>query len=513
MEQQMTKRISQNNSDGSSFKGGGINRREFLKRSTAVAVSSSACMMAAPDLLAAQTELPAGVSATLISTTQNSSWKPQPLRAPGWQWDTLNVVIDPKGVGPALEGFGACFNELGWTSLQKLSSADRESILQEMFQPGRGANFTICRMPVGANDFSRGWYSYDETADDFSMQHFSIANDLETLIPFIHNAQRYNPALRLWASPWSPPTWMKRNKHYAEAEQRPGSGWPSNGIRPDQVGTEGTDMFIQEDWYFKAYALYFGKFIDAYRQQGIPVGMVMPQNEFNSAQAFPSCTWMPQGLAHFIRHLGPVMDQRSVSIFFGTLERGDPQLLEQVMADPEAGRWIKGVGIQWTGKNAIRAIHEKYPSLTIYQSEQECGDGRNDWSYAGYCWDLMKHYFMDGATGYMYWNLSLETGGVGHWGWPQNSLVTVDAANKTYRFNHEYYVLKHVSGFVRTGAQRLETDGTFDDLLAFRNTDGSIAVILRNESARERSIDVSIGSVKVPATMPPDSISTLLFHQ
>jgi glucosylceramidase len=81
-------------------------------------------------------------------------------------------------------------------------------------------NFTICRMPVAVNDFARDRYSYDETEGDFEMKNFSIVNDLQTLVPFIKNAKQYNPALKIWASPWSPPTWLKYNKHYACASTR-----------------------------------------------------------------------------------------------------------------------------------------------------------------------------------------------------------------------------------------------------------------------------------------------------
>jgi glucosylceramidase len=179
------------------------------------------------------------------------------------------------------------------------------------------------------------------------------------------------------------------------------------------------------------------------------------------------------------------------------------------MDDPQTRRWVKGVGVQWAGKNAASAIHKKYPGLTLYQSEQECGDGKNDWNYAGYCWNLMKHYLRNGVRGYMYWNISLETGGMSHWGWPQNSLVTVDAKTKKYRFNHEYYVLKHVSHFVQPGAKRLEAEGTFDDVLAYKNPDGSVAVVLWNESDVERPVNVTVGDTIIPAMMQPSSISTL----
>ncbi len=470
---------------------------------------------------AAASVLPAGVrrvnahtessDVTWISTTATSRWQPRPLRGAEWHCDTLDVRVATEPVeGPAIAGFGACFNELGWTALAALSEGDRDAVFNEMFEPGTGACFNLCRMPIGANDFARGWYSYDEHDGDFALEHFSIANDLQTLVPFIQSALRRQPDLELWASPWSPPSWMKRNKHYAAAMQRP--GLPPNGLTPSQVGKEGTDLFIQDERYFQTYAAYFGRFIEAYRQQRIRIGMVMPQNEFNSAQAFPSCTWTPEGLARFVRHLGPEMERRGIEVFFGTLERANESLLDVVMSTQDAGRYIKGVGIQWAGKGVVAQIHRDYPALTLYQSEQECGDGKNTWAYAGYCWDLMKHYLRSGVSGYMYWNLALAPGGESHWGWPQNSLVTVDPATKTCTYNHEYYVMKHVSHFVRKGARRLMVSGTEDNALAFLNPDKSVAVIVRNEGAEERPLNVTIGQRIIACTMEPDSLSTLHLH-
>jgi glucosylceramidase len=495
-----------------------MNRRTWMKRAAVLAggAAVNASLPMGMKRAAAQSLSTGDNSVTWIATTATQPWQARPLRAAGWRWDTLDVAIDLESAAfenamPTIVGFGACFNELGWTSLQALSGEDREVIFKEMFAPGVGANFNVCRMPVGANDFSRGWYSYDEQAEDFALEHFSIANDLETLVPFIQSAKKYNPGLELWASPWSPPSWMKRNKHYAAAMQMPGR--PPNGLKPEQVGKEGTNLFIQEDKYFKTYADYFGRFIDAYREQGIEIGMVMPQNEFNSAQPFPSCTWTAEGLARFVRYLGPVMTRRNVEVFFGTLERGNDGLLNTVLADPEAGRYITGVGVQWAGKSAVSKIHKEHPELTIYQSEQECGDGKNDWKYAGYCWDLMKHYLRSGASGYMYWNISLKTGGESHWGWPQNSLITVDTDAKTYQWNHEYYAMKHASHFVQRGAMRLETQGTFDDVLAFLNPDKSVVVILRNESGYERPVDVTIGDRKISGSMEADSFNTMLLRR
>ncbi len=488
-------------------------RRELMKCSLRVAAGFALAELPLPRDAVAQLpppELLSDARLTLVTTTESAAWRNGKIFKPAFSWDMLNLHVDPERTDPAappMEGFGGCFNELGWTSLQSLSEQDRESVLHELFDPKAGARFTYCRMPIGANDFATEAYSYDEADGDFDLKHFTIEHDRKTLIPFIHAALRYQPALRLWASPWTPPSWMKRNNFYAEAKAYP--GMKENGIRPDQVGHEGEDMFIQEPRYFDAYSRYFGRFIDAYRVEGIRVGMVMPQNEFNSAQNFPSCTWTPEGLTRLLHSLGPEMRKRDVNVFLGTLERGNPKLLETVMADKQAARFIGGVGTQWAGKNALPAIHREYPALRIYQSEQECGDGTNSWSYTGYCWQLMKHYFRSGACAYMYWNISTGQGGLSTWGWAQNSLVSVDTGAKTFRYNHDYYLLKHLTHFVDVGAKCVETTGTCDNALAFLNPDGSVALLVRNELAHAQLVQVQIRERALAIELPPDSVGTL----
>ncbi len=422
------------------------------------------------------------------------------------------MIVQTEAPLQVIEGFGACFNELGWVALSALSSADRESVLRELFASGVGAGLTLCRMPIGANDFSRDWYSYDEVEGDFALERFTIANDLETLVPFLKAAQAQQPALRLWASPWSPPTWMKRNKHYAMAMPGPWQQGVENGLRPEQVGREGTDMFVQEEPYLRAYASYFGRFVDEYRKQGIAIGMVMPQNEFNSAQVFPSCCWTPEGLARLIRYLGPEMAQRGVALFFGTLERGDAALVDASLQDPAVARYVKGVGLQWAGKRAIGGIHHRYPDLTLYQTEQECGDGRNDWRYCRYAWTLMKHYLGNGASAYLYWNIALEKGGRSRWGWAQNSLVTVDPEAGTYAYTHEYYLMKHLGHFVRPGARRVDAVSWtgYENQLAFVNPDGGTVVVIQNDLAQPLPVRIRIGETTIAPTLPADSFSTLV---
>lgn len=463
------------------------------------------------------------------STTETSAWKIKQTQVSGAAVKGSGTIsIYPNKPLQVIDGFGSCFNELGWTSLKLLSEKDRDAIMKELYQPGTGANFTMARMPVAANDFSLDWYSYDETEGDFDLKDFSIANDRETLIPFIKAAEKYKPSLKLWASPWSPPQWMKYNKHYA-LNKAPGMmANVNNGIRPDQIGKEGTDMFIQEDRYFKAYSLYFTKFVKAYKQAGIKISMVMPQNEFNSAQWYPSCTWTPGGLSKFISYLGPDMNKIGVQVFFGTLERPKKQLFDDVFKDN--AKYIKGVGVQWAGKEAVAGIHQNHPELTIYQSEQECGDGKNNWEQAVYSWDLMKHYFLNGTNAYFYWNTSLLQGGVSRWGWKQNSLVTVDAERKTYNWNHEYYLIKHFSHYIKPGSHRVQTSSVAsinhrkdlpgwwegdlsdnrDNMLAFKNPDGSIALVVYNNQATAKDISFTVAGKTLTPTLEPKSFNTFL---
>jgi glucosylceramidase len=449
-----------------------------------------------------------------IVTTQKSQWQNKDQltisAALNGKWDVEAFLDRPLQI---IEGFGACFNELGWNSLNALESADKEAILRDLFAPGVGANFNTCRMPVGANDFSVDWYSYNEVPNDFEQKHFSISRDFETLIPFIKSALQNQPALRLWASAWSPPTWMKYNNHYAGKLSE--SDMPPNGLKPDQEAKEGYDQFIQEDRYFEAYAIYFARFIQEYEKAGIKIEMVMPQNEFNSPQPFPSCSWTPNGLARFIAFLGPEMQELGVDVFFGTMERSNEKLVDTVLLDPKAGNFIKGAGFQWAGKRAIPGIHRRYPDLKLYQTEQECGDGANDWRYCRYAWNLMKQYFENGVSAYYYWNISLKEGETSPWGWKQNSLLSVDPTAKTFKYNYEYYLIKHLSRFVKSGAKRLDTKSLtgYENLLAFGNPDQSIVIAMQNDLGQQLAVRVKVGDQVIASTLEADSFNTFVLRR
>ena len=473
-----------------------------------------------------------------VATSYETPWQ---VNATAQVTDAVSdslVIIDAQKTLQTIEGFGTCFNELGWTSLNELTQQEVDGILHELFEPGKGANLTMGRMPLGANDFSVDFYSYDETDGDFELNDFSIDHDRETLLPFVKSALAIQPNITLFASPWCPPQWMKVNKHYAcrstaamrkAMEERlallpdsvrhrlggnsgiTGMASVDNGLAIDKAIREGEDAFIQDPRYLDAYARYFGKFIDAYRAEGVDFKKVFPQNEFNSDQTFPACVWKAESLANFIgNYLGPEMEKRGVEVYYGTIERASLELSHTVLNHPTASKYIKGMGFQWAGKDALPTLHAEYPNLPCYQTEQECGDGKNDWKGAMHSWDLMKHYFKNGVQAYFYWNTSLLEGGVSRWGWSQNSLVTVNKDNKTFRYTPEYYVLKHASHYVLPGAKLLDLSGSYDDAMAFVNTNGSVVALVGNQTDQEQAVTLQLNGVNQTVTLAPNTLNTVV---
>lgn len=456
------------------------------------------------------------------SSTQGNAFMSQPevSAVSLGEDDSVDVVIRTDDLRQAIDGFGGCFNELGWTSLSLLSEADRDMIFNDLFGKDE-MNFTVCRMPVGSNDFSRDWYSYDEVKKDFEMKNFSIKNDYETLIPYIKSALKVNPDLYLWASPWCPPSWMKTNGKYACVYRSPEEFKAMisqlkepvkfdrlNDLNKDEIGYEGVNMFINKPEYFKAYALYFRKFVEAYRNEGIQIRMVAPQNEFNSCQVYPSCIWTPDVLSEFIGgYLGPEMKEIGVDVMAGTIERPRTTMVDSMLMG-KAMDYVSCLGFQWAGKPIIADMAKKYPSMKLMQTESECGDGSNTWDYCLYTWTQMRNCFRDGVSSYMYWNISLEKSGLSRWLWRQNSLISVDAKAKKYTYNPEYYLMKHFSHFITPGAHLIGSEGDYEDVLAFLNPDGEIIILVANQGTAEQEVNLDIDGHTYKVSLSPKSINT-----
>lgn len=296
--------------------------------------------------------------------------------------------------------------------------------------------------------------------EDFEMKNFNIDRDRYILIPYIKAAKKIRPDLKIWASPWSPPVWMKVNNHYAM-----GANTTVKKMDAGKMMENNATAFKMENRYLSAYALYFSKFVKAYQKEGIDITQVMVQNEPIYQPHWQSCTWRPEDLAFFIgKFMGPqfVKDSVAAEIWLGTVNSGDPNYARNILNNKEAAKFIKGIGMQWDAKHVVAAIHQEYPNYPIMQAETECGNGENNWKSAEYTWSLINHYMNNGANSYMYWNMVLDSTGVSTWGWKQNMMIGINKQTGRVTYNPEYYLMKHISHFVLPGAHRLKTSGGKD---------------------------------------------------
>lgn len=432
------------------------------------------------------------------------------------QWKS-KIVIEKKSTNPSIwldgneyqemMGFGACFNELGYLSLQHLSKDSQDDLMKNIFgNQENECDINFCRLPMGANDYAKDWYSLNETAGDYDMEHFSIERDKKYLIPFIKKAKLFQKELKLFSSPWSPPTWMKFPPVYNSGK------------------------LIMSERNLKAYAKYFAKYVKAYQESGIIIDQVHVQNEPVADQVFPSCMWTGDELKIFIRdYLGPYFEQEGLDteIWLGTINAPGGDFIDlifdkwatedydyfanRVLSDEEALKYISGVSYQWGGKNAIQRTFESWwPRIRLMQSENECGFGDNTWEYAFYNWTMLKHYISNGAESYLYWNFMLEPLGKSTWGDPQNAMITIDPETKQYIFNPDYYIMKHFSATIKRGAIRLGAKGPFaGDTMVFRNPDGSTVFNIFNPFKEKRDMTIQMDDKYYTFDLEPRSVNSI----
>jgi glucosylceramidase len=420
-----------------------------------------------------------------------------------------DVTVDDSKVAQTWEGFGGAFNERGWSYLSMLSDADRQLAL-DLLYGADGARFAFGRIPIGASDYAMDRYTDDEVASgtDPGLAGFSIDRDLMYLIPYVKAALAVRPNIRLWASPWTPPTWMKQGPFAAGNLDTPFDG--------GSIKTDATTL--------TAFAQYLVRFVQAYAQQGITIEAVAPQNEPNYTGTYPTCAWSPEPYATFVgQYLGPTVAASGLStkIMLGTVNGGgsDRSIVSTVMGDATARSYVQVLGFQW-GMQSDVAADERY-DLPIWQTEHRCGNypwetpfdatiAPNDQAYAVESWGLIRDWIKSGVSAYSAWNMVLDTAGVGIDStrvWPQDALLTVDTSTRTLNVTPAYYVFRHLSQFVATGAKVVATSG--GDALAFRNPDGTIVAVMYNAGA-SRTMVLAAGGQKLSFTIPADGWATVV---
>jgi len=438
-----------------------------------------------------------------IATTEKSKWREKEVNFKAESCED-KIILTGKEF-QKIKGFGGCFNELGRVAILKAKDDERKKAIKELFDQKDGCKFSFCRVPIGASDYALDWYSLNEHDNDFEMKNFSIERDKLYLLPYIKEAMGFCPDLKLFASPWSPPTWMKNPKVYNYGRIR------------------------MEEPILSAYALYFKKFVEAYREQGVNVAQIHVQNEVFADQKFPSCLWNSEQLKIFIKdYLGPLFEKSGMDteIWLGTLNGPEDmsfgftgirlenyhRFIDNILFDEKARKYISGIGYQWAGRGAIARTYESWPEIQLMQTENECGDGSNSWEYAEYVFGLARHYLKNGANAYVYWNMALEPGGESTWGWKQNSMLTVIPESGEIVYNPEFYAMKHYSHFIMPGAVRLETIGHCSSMgCAFKNPNGETVLVVQNALDYDKAFTFEGGGKTFTAVLEKNSFNTFVF--
>jgi len=459
---------------------------------------------------------PSIIEPTLITSGPEGFWEIGDVAEQG---STANVQVDTTETFQTWHGFGGAFTERGWTALQALSAQDQELAMRLLFSKTEGAGFTWGRLPIGASSYAEVDYTHcDEpcTAANLTTS-FALERDDTRLIPFAQAALDVNPDIKFWGIPWTPPPWMKDNDSYYKGSMR------------------------NEPEILEAYAQYFVEWIEAYEAAGIVIDHVQPQAEPDFLSDFPSCAWGDSNetagsafLGTFVEtYLLPTLASAALDtdVWYGALANFGVFAGYWANLSTAGRQQVKGVALEWGALSHLSTVRLNAPNLLVMQSEHECGnypwnttpagskesanastfwnaEAPNNYNYALETWGLLKDWIAEPSEGvniYHAAHMVLDTEGVGLdevRRWPQNSLLAVDLAGGSFEPTPAYYVFRHLSQYVDEGAVLVRAQG--GDAMAFENPDGSVVVVLHNDTqnpaATTLSIDGTLLEFSIPAT-------------
>lgn len=415
------------------------------------------------------------------------------------------VFVDPDKTFQSYMGVGAALTDASAETFAKLPKAKQDEILTAYFDPQKGIGYTIARTNIHSCDFSSGSYTY-VTEGDKELKSFSIDHDKQYRIPFIKQAiAAAGGKLTLYASPWSPPAWMKDNNDILHGGK----------LKPE---------------FYQSWANYYTKFIKAYEKEGIPVWGITIQNEPMATQKWESCIYTAEEERDFLKNfLGPTMEKEGLGDKKIIVWDHNRDLIYQrastLLDDPEAAKYAWGVGFHWyedwSGGQPmyenLKRVHEAYPNKPILFTEG-CAESFNTTRYKA--WALGEEYgrsmindFNNGMTGFTDWNILLdETGGPNH---VQNfCFAPVHGDTKTGEliYTNAYYYIGHFSKFIKPGAKRIASAASRSQLLttAFLNDDGKVVVVVMNQGDIRTPFYLWIKGKATEAMALPHSIVTLV---
>ena len=439
------------------------------------------------------------------------------------------IKLLPEQKFQTITGFGGSFTESSAYLLNQLSKENRDKIIQAYFGED-GAKYSLTRTHINSCDFSLSNYSYAPIADDKELIHFSIEEDKDDIIPFIKDAMATSKdGFRIVSSPWTSPPWMKDNK-----------SWVGGKLLPE---------------YYDTWALFFSKYIDAYKEEGIDIWGVTIENEpLGNGNNWESMHYTAEEMNTFVaNHLGPKLkaDGKGDVKILGYDQNRDhlKDWVDVMFDDKNASKYFDGTAIHWYASTyevfpeTLQYAHDKAPEKYIIQTEA-CIDSEipkwkdDQWYWSkeatdwGWDWAPEKDKYLhpkyapvnryardiigclnNWVDGWIDWNMVLDKQGGPNWfkNWCLAPVI-VDLENDEVYFTPLYYTLSHFSRYIRPGAQRIGFENSDKSLLvtAAKNPDESISVIIFNETETVKSIDLILNDKSVNFTIDAKAIQTVV---
>lgn len=414
---------------------------------------------------------------------------------------TPTIILDKDKTFQSIIGFGGALTDASAETFYRLPVGKQSEILTAFFDKEKGNGFSLCRTTIHSCDFSSGSYTYAEIPGDKALKHFSIAPDMKFRVPFIKAAfDKAGSDLKLFASPWSPPAWMKTNNDMLHGGK----------LLPEFAST---------------WADYFVRFVQEYEKAGIPMWGLTVQNEPMAVQRWESCIFTAEEERDFVKsYLGPTLERSGLSrlkLMIWDHNRGIMyQRAKVVYDDPSASKYVWGSGFHWyVGDHFenVRLLHDAYPDKQLLFTEATDAEFDagivKDWKWGEICAKSMIMDLNNGACGWVGWNIILdERGGPNHVGNYCTAPIICNTKTGELTYMNTFYYMGHFSKFIRPGAKRIICSSNSDDLLAtaFLNVDGRIVVVVVNQTENAIAFNTWIESRAVKTSSPAHSIITLI---
>jgi len=454
-----------------------------------------------------------GKKVTVYTTAENTKLRLSPTGSPldftELKQPTeaqISIFVNPNQTFQTVMGIGGAITDASAEVFAKLPKDKQQELLTAYYDADKGIGYTLARTNIASCDFSSDSYTYVKE-DDKELKSFSINHDKKFRIPLIKKAiAAAGGKLTMYASPWSPPAFMKDNKSLLKGGR----------LLPE---------------FYDSWALHYTKFIKAYEKEGIPIWGISIQNEPMATQKWESCIYTAEEERDFLKNsLGPIMHKEGFADKKIIAWDHNRDLLYQrastILDDPEAAKYLWGIGFHWYENwsgcinmfDNVKLVNESYPNTNLIFTEgcKELFDINkiNSWSLGEMYGMNMIADFNNGITAWTDWNILLdETGGPNH----VNNLcfAPIHANVKTgeLMYTNEYYYIGHFAKFVRPGAKRIacSTSRSVLSTTAFLNTDGKVAVIVMNKGEEKLNYRLWISGKAVELDSPAHSMQTLVF--